>query len=240
MDTDVALAAQLARDLDAAFPALVAAHTDRLYTIALRLLGDGRDAEEVAQDALVRAYRAIAGYPAERVRELRLRPWLASIAVNLARNRRRNVADRLPPETLDGLVEGGFDPVDAKADAPAAVAEARAGAEALATLLRRIPPHLRAAVVLRHVDGLSVAETAEALGRPEGTVKAQVARGLDRLRLLLAEADPSAPAADGLDGAPPGGRPPATALSHAPPAMAVPPVPSVLSRRATAASEVVR
>ena len=46
---------------------------------------------------------------------------------------------------------------------------------------------MRAAVVLRHVDGLSVAETAEALGRPEGTVKAQVARGLERLRRLLVE-----------------------------------------------------
>ena len=61
MDTDVALATRLSRDLDRAFASLVEAHQDRLYTIALRLLGDRRDAEEVAQDALVRAYRAMAG-----------------------------------------------------------------------------------------------------------------------------------------------------------------------------------
>jgi RNA polymerase sigma factor (sigma-70 family) len=186
MDTDAALAARLARDLDGAFPSLVDGHADRLFTMALRSLGDRRDAEEVAQDALVRAYRAIATYPPDRIRELRLRPWLASIAVNLMRNRRRNLADRFPPTTLDGLVEGGFDPADARAIEPASLAEARAGAEELGLLLLQLPGHLRAAVVLRHVDGLSVAETAAALGRPEGTVKAQVSRGLERLRLLLA------------------------------------------------------
>ena len=86
METDAELAASLAADVERAFPGLVARHRDRLYTIALRILGDPRDAEEVAQDALVRAYRAIAGYPAARTAELRLRPWLAAITVNLARN----------------------------------------------------------------------------------------------------------------------------------------------------------
>jgi hypothetical protein len=49
MDTDVALANHLAKDLEASFPGVVEAHQDRLYTIALRLLGDRRDAEEVAR-----------------------------------------------------------------------------------------------------------------------------------------------------------------------------------------------
>src|SRR3954468_12042777 len=97
MDTDAALASRLAMDLEAAFPDLVDRHRDRLYTIALRLLGDRRDAEEVAQDALVGAFRAIQGYRPERTAELRLRPWLASITVNLARNRRRRADDRRPP-----------------------------------------------------------------------------------------------------------------------------------------------
>jgi RNA polymerase sigma-70 factor (ECF subfamily) len=185
MDTDADLAARLAADLDRAFPALVADHANRLYTIALRLLGDPRDAEEVAQDALVRAHRAMSGYPAERTRELRLRPWLASIAVNLAHNRRRRHDDRRPPEPLEPLLEVGFDPADPSAPTgPAAAARREAIAE-LATLLLELPRPMREAVTLRHVDGLSVAETAEALGRPEGTVKAQVARGLERLRLRL-------------------------------------------------------
>jgi RNA polymerase sigma-70 factor (ECF subfamily) len=187
MDTDAALANRLARDLEAAFPGLVADHQDRLYSIALRLLGDGRDAEEVAQDALVRAFRAMQDYPRERVAALRLRPWLASIAVNLARNRRRRLDDRHPPGSLGSLLDGGFDvPADGRAG-PAPTADRRETKRELAGALLRLSPSVRDAVVLRHVDGLSVAETAEALGRPEGTIKAQVHRGLRELRTILDE-----------------------------------------------------
>jgi RNA polymerase sigma factor (sigma-70 family) len=198
MDPDTALADRLARDVDAAFPDLVIAHQDRLYTIALRLLGDRRDAEEVAQDALVRAYRAIAGYPRERVLALRLRPWLASIAVNLARNRRRRFEDRQPPNQLEPMVDAGFDPVsDVRGAAPAVMAERHDTQRELAAALLRLTPQVRAAIVLRHVDGLSVAEVAEALDRPEGTIKAQVHRGLKELRALL-EAPADAGAASAL------------------------------------------
>ena len=186
MDTDPALADQLARDVDAAFPALVADHQDRLYTIALRLLGDRRDAEEVAQDALVRAFRAMHGYPRVRIAALRLRPWLASIAVNLARNRRRRLDDRQPPSQLEPMLDAGFDPAaDDRRAAPAAAAARRETQRELAVALLELTPAVRSAIVLRHIDGLSVAEVAEALGRPEGTVKAQVHRGLRELRALL-------------------------------------------------------
>lgn len=198
MDTDAQLAARLANDLDRAFPTLVADHRDRLYTIALRMLGDPRDAEEVAQDALVRAYRAIGSYAASRTTELRLRPWLAAITVNLARNRRRRHDDSRPPARLEPLMNDGFDRADDAAPSGPAAATRREGAAELAGLLLELPPAIRVAVVLRHVDGLSIAETAAALGRPEGTVKAQVSRGLERLRVLLAtaSADPSAPQSD--------------------------------------------
>lgn len=185
METDEALLAHLAHDLDAGFPALAAAHADRLYTIALRLLGDPSDAEEVSQDALIRAYRALAGYEPQRIAELRLRPWLASIAVNLARNKRRRIVDRRPPASLGHLTDSGFDPRDHGTADPPAVATARESAEELALLLLELPAPQRSAVVLRHVDGLSIAEISVALGRPEGTVKAHVSRGLERLRRRL-------------------------------------------------------
>jgi RNA polymerase sigma-70 factor (ECF subfamily) len=192
MDTDAVLAARLARDVEAAFPVLVADHQDRLYTIALRLLGDRRDAEEVAQDALVRAFRAIRDYPRERVEALRLRPWLASITVNLARNRRRRHDDRQPPNQLEPMLDAGFEPAADGRSTPASTVDRRETARELAAALLTLTPAVRAAVVLRHVDGLSVAETAEALGRPEGTVKAQVFRGLRELRVAL-ESAPGAP-----------------------------------------------
>ena len=60
---------------------IVEQHSARVYRLAYRLTGNPHDAEEVAQDALVRAYRALGGYDPQRIRELRLRAWLATIVV---------------------------------------------------------------------------------------------------------------------------------------------------------------
>ena len=107
------------RDLDGTFEAVVLAHQDRLYSIALRMLGDPRDAEEAAQDAFVRAYRALAGYDPARIRELRLRPWLATIVLNLCRSRlgRRPAAGR-GPLSLDVPLPGDAEPRTADAHGP--------------------------------------------------------------------------------------------------------------------------
>jgi len=177
---DSELTDRLARDLDGSFEALVRSHVDRCFAIALRVLGDPHDAEEVAQDALVRAYRALAGYPPERIRALRLRAWLATIVVNLCRNRVRRHA--LPTTPLAPLVEIGAEPpADPASDPPSLVARA-AERERLGRLLAALPERYRIPIVLRHVDDLSYAELAEVLGRPEGTLKAQVSRGLAMLR----------------------------------------------------------
>jgi RNA polymerase sigma-70 factor (ECF subfamily) len=181
-DTD--LAERLARDLDRWFEDLVRAHVDRCHAVALRVLGNHADAEEVTQDAFVRAYRALTGYDPERIRELRLRPWLATIVVNLSRNRRRRHA--LPTTPLAPLVEAGGEPAaDASTD-PAGLVGRWADRERLASLLAGLPEQYRVPIVLRHVDDLSYAELSEVLGRPEGTLKAQVHRGLARLRAAAA------------------------------------------------------
>lgn len=178
---DAELAARLALDLDAHFERLVLSHQDRLYTIALRTSGDRRDAEELVQDTFVRAYRALAGWPAARIREVRLRGWLTTILLNAGRNRAR--VHRVPTTEL------AFDPGAEPATDPVARRDER---ETWARLLAGLSSAQRTAVVLRHVDGMSYAEIAEAVGRPEGTVKAHVHRGLAALRaaLLAAEAPP--------------------------------------------------
>lgn len=175
---DRILLAALAADLDGTFEALVDAHQDRLFSIALRLLGNRSDAEEATQDAFVRAFRALAGYDDPRIVELRLRPWLATIVVNVCRNRTRVRRVRTVELAFDPGAEPGVDPL-----------ARRESGVAWGALLATLPPRQREAVVLRHVDGLSYAEMAEALQRPEGTLKAQVHRGLSALRdaLLAAE-----------------------------------------------------
>ena len=157
------------------------------------MLGDPGDAEEAAQDAFVRAYRALAGYDAARIRELRLRPWLATIVLNLCRTRLARRAGGRPRRRCRSTrptcaaARAGRD--RRRAPRRRAVAERRAERERWAGLLATLPPAYRAAVVLRHVDGLSYPELAIALDRPEGTVKAQVHRGLAMLRTALEAAD---------------------------------------------------
>src|SRR5688572_14699206 len=185
MDTDDRLAADLARDLDRSFDTLVEAHQDRLYTIALRMLGDPRDAEEAAQDALVRAYRALATYEAARIRELRVRGWLTTIVLNLCRSRGvRRAARGAPAISIDDALPS-VEPTAPRSQTPSEVAERRAERDRWGARLAELPAVYRAAVVLRHVDGLSYPEAAAALGKPEGTVKAQVHRGIALLRTML-------------------------------------------------------
>ena len=175
---DADLAARLAANLDGSFEALVLAHQDRLFTIAHRVGGDRSDAEELVQDTFVRAYRAMAGYAPDRVRELRLRGWLTTILLNAGRNRSR--VRRV--STVELVFEPGSEPtVDALTR--------RDERETWGRLLADLTPAQRTAVVLRHVDGLSYAEIAEAVGRPEGTVKAHVHRGLAALRAALIAAE---------------------------------------------------
>ncbi|HEX8133415.1 MAG TPA: RNA polymerase sigma factor [Actinomycetes bacterium] len=183
MDTPPELPARLARDLDGAFEELVRGHERLVYGLALRVVGDARDAEEVAQDAFERAYHALAGWPAERVAALRPRPWLARIALNLARNRLR----RRPPPTRP-LETGDGEPLPLAAPAggePAAVAERREDRELWAELLAGLPARYREAVVLRHVEDLPYAEVAEVLGQPVGTVKTHVHRAVRLLRVAF-------------------------------------------------------
>jgi RNA polymerase sigma-70 factor (ECF subfamily) len=167
---DTELARRLASDLDGAFETLVGTHADRCYSIALRLLGDASDAEEVAQDALVRAYRALGRYPAERIRELDLRPWLATITLNVARSRRRRPGDRRRPISLESVGAENL-----RSEPP----EAGPG---LARLLADVPERYRVPIVLRYVDDLTFTQIAQMLERPEGTLRAQVHRGLALLR----------------------------------------------------------
>jgi RNA polymerase sigma-70 factor (ECF subfamily) len=183
MDEPTLLAA-LAADLDDAFEALVRARQDRLYSIALRILGDPGEAEDTAQDALIRAYRALGGWDAERIRTLRLDAWLATIVVNAARTRSRRRGAAAARESLTFLDELDH-PSVGSADTPHARYARAEDQAAWATRLLALPERYRAPVVLRHVDGLAYDEIAIALERPEGTVKAQVHRGLSLLRAIL-------------------------------------------------------
>jgi len=155
------------------FERLVREHQDRLFALGLALTGNRHDAEEVAQETFLRAYRAICTYPPDRVEELKEKAWLHRIAVNVVRNRVRGKRPR--------LVElNGSEP--ATGPGPEEDVVLRAEIDELAARVAALPLRYREAVVLRHVHDLSYAEAAAALGQPVGTVKANVHRGLKMLR----------------------------------------------------------
>src|SRR5579864_7168256 len=96
---------------DRVFERLVRDHQDRIYALGLALTGNRHDAEDVAQDTFIRAYRALATYSPDRIRELKQKAWLHRIAVNVVRNRVRGVRPRLvelngsEPDTRTGPEE---------------------------------------------------------------------------------------------------------------------------------------
>lgn len=195
MTCDEALSGALADDLNAAFERVARAWEQRLYAFALRMTGRPRDAEELAEETLAQAWRALAGYSPERRRALCLRPWLFQIAANLARNRARSTR-RHPTLSLDDLTlasdeagDGGGLAERLADEDPLGMPEVALAREQrladLAALLLTLPEPQRVAVVLRHVEGLGYMAIAEAMGEPVGTVKSHASRGVARLRRAL-------------------------------------------------------
>jgi RNA polymerase sigma-70 factor (ECF subfamily) len=159
----------LASDLDSSFPDLVRAMEDQLYSGLRRMTGDRGDAEDLTQETLIRAYQALSSYEPGRIGDLRLRGWMWTIALNVGRNHLRDRAKRpLPVADLDGSV----------ADDPTDVGD-------WDRRFQKLSPVQRRAVVLRHVVDLDYEEIAVATGRPVGTVKNDVHRGLGRLRQIM-------------------------------------------------------
>ncbi len=164
----------------AAFDALVRAHQHVAFRTACVFSATPHDAEEAAQDALVKAWRALprfrAGAP--------FRPWLLAIVANEARSRHRAAGRRARREARSAALEPA--PVATGPEAAVLVRERRAE---LAAALAVLPERDRSVLALRYLLDLSERETAAALGCRPGTVKSRLSRALARLRAEL-EATP--------------------------------------------------
>jgi len=175
--SDDEICRQLVEDLDVGFAALVEAYGRTAFSVAARTAPETEDAEDLAAEAFLRAYRALRRYDAARIRQLRVRPWLVTIVLNVSRNARREATRR--PRA--GRLPATDEPVAQGREASELV-EVAAAADELAAHLRALPAKQRAAVVLRHVVDLPLSEIAAVLGCAEGTARSHVARGLAALR----------------------------------------------------------
>jgi RNA polymerase sigma-70 factor (ECF subfamily) len=178
---------------ESAFTEIASRHRERIYAIAHRLLRNHADAEEIAQDTLVRAYRGLARFRGDSS----LATWLHHVALNLARNRywyfhrrRRHASVSLDcPLTMDGT--GTFaDLVASPAPEPTQDAMTGEFTELVAASMQRLAPGHREILSLRNVLNRSYDEIAEALGIEVGTVKSRIARARGQLRALMEETCP--------------------------------------------------
>jgi RNA polymerase sigma-70 factor (ECF subfamily) len=189
VSADTTLAAALAEDVDGSFERLVRDFQDRLFTFALRLTGRREDAEEVAQDAFVRAYRALKTYPAARVRAMALKAWLYQVTLNVARNRLRRKTH--PTVSLDDDARGASSAArhaqDDPGSRPDAKFEVKRRRADIASLVARLPERYRAPLILRYVEGLRLEEVAAILKQPLGTTKSNVHRAINALRESLTD-----------------------------------------------------
>ncbi len=162
-----------------AFGALVTRHERFVYNLALRVIGDAQEAEDLAQEAFVRAWLALANFRGQ----AQFRTWLFRIVTNLCYNRLPGLRRELSAFGDDCLMEA---PDDAPANAdPAASLEA---SEQQANLHREIdglPESYRLLIVLRYQQELSYEEIASVVNLPLGTVKTGLFRAKERLRLAL-------------------------------------------------------
>ncbi len=168
-----------------AYAALVAAHQEMTYRTAFLVLGNAAEAQDAAQEAFVRAYRAL-----DRFRDGEpFRPWLLRIAVNAARNRRRSAGRR---HGLELRVGASLSPDAAAPSAEASVLAAERR-RILIDAVNKLVTDDRLVIGARYFLDLSEAEIATLLGIPRGTVKSRLSRARARLATRLEGTDLGSP-----------------------------------------------
>ncbi len=155
-----------------AFGRLIELHSRSVYHLAYRFCWNHDDADDIVQDAFVRAFQYLHSFRDGET----FGPWLRRIAINCCLRLRSRSAHREDFPPAEPEVRGESSPADALA------ARDRVREE-----LRRLPGRQRAAIVLFEMQGLSVAETAEAMGCAPGTVKRHLHRARNTLRKRLAD-----------------------------------------------------
>ncbi|MBX3125592.1 MAG: sigma-70 family RNA polymerase sigma factor [Polyangiaceae bacterium] len=170
MDTLEEAAARVRRGDTAAFQSIVTSTSDSLVRLSARILGNVSDAEDVVQESMVKAYRALVAEQFDG--RSSVKTWLYRIvthgSIDALRKRRRERT------TSDEGIEAGWDGL--------ALAEARLALQELTDWLAALPEEQRVAIVLKSVEGLSTPEIAEILECSEGAVEQRLVRARATLR----------------------------------------------------------
>ena len=191
LDGDAAPEAELVRRVrdgdSAAFAVIMRRHNRMLYRIARSILGDSAEAEDALQEGYLRAYQAIDSFAGRS----RLSTWLLRIVANEALGRRRRRVARheqlVAPEERPERIEAVVLPFESgrRGDDPEAMAARGEIRRLVERAIDELPADFRAVFMLRAIEELSVADTADCLGIPPETVKTRFHRAKRRLRQAL-------------------------------------------------------
>ncbi|MFC0274784.1 RNA polymerase sigma factor SigW [Metabacillus herbersteinensis] len=166
-----------------AFAEIVDLYKDKIYQLCYRMLGNAHEAEDIAQEAFIRAYVNIHTYDMNK----KFSTWLYRIATNLSIDRIRK---KKPDYYLDAEVAGTdgltmYSQVAAEMSLPEEQLETMELQETIQKEILKLPDKYRTVIVLKYIDELSLIEISEILNIPVGTVKTRTHRGREALRKQL-------------------------------------------------------
>jgi len=163
-----------------AFTALCAPYEGLVYRHCLQVLHNPADAEDAAQEAMLRAYRAMPTFRADS----NVATWLFRIAHNVCLDFLKRPRSKRESVSLDALREEGFEPADEQPTPESRYVEA-SEQERLREVIAQLPDEQQALLSLRYGDGLSYEELSQTLGIGLGTVKSKLSRAKEKLRSLI-------------------------------------------------------
>lgn len=187
-DADAELVARVQRGDKQAFNLLVIKYQRKILRLLSRMIRDPADLEDVAQEAFIKAYRALPQFRGESA----FYTWLYRIAINTARNWLSSVGKRpSAPNAIESDEGETFNETDSLSDisTPESMVASREIAETVNAAIEALPEDLRTAIVLREIEGMSYEDIAQTMACPIGTVRSRIFRAREaiaqRLRPIL-------------------------------------------------------
>ncbi len=179
-DIDQQLVERVQRGDKAAFDLLVAKYQRKIFRLLSRLIRDQAEVEDIAQEAFIKAYRALPNFRGDSA----FYTWLYRIAINTAKNHLVSQGRRAPTTTEADIEEAEtFDDGDQLRDlnTPESMLLSKQVGEAVNRAIDQLPEDLRTAIVLREIEGLSYEEIAESMSCPIGTVRSRIFRAREAI-----------------------------------------------------------